>query len=180
MRALIFLLAFAISTPVLSAETLGRLFFTPEQRALLDNARKQKIKLADEPETPAAQPAPPPPPPEDMSVNGLVTRSDGGSTVWINNKTINGKSSLPGGQTVTSVESTGKVTVRLRESRDNVEMKVGQRFDGQEGEIKEHYAKSRSLPKGEGILVPRTAARSPEAEKEVDEPPSEESESEPQ
>lgn len=173
MRAIIFLLAFSVSTPAFSAETLGRLFFTPEQRALLDSARKQKIKIVEEPQaTPAAVVAQPPPP-EDMSVNGLVTRSDGGSTIWINNKTVNGRSSLPGGQTVTSVEPTGKVTLRLPESKDKVEIKVGQRFDAANSEIREHYTKSRPALKGEGILVPRFDEQRPEPKKASNEPPEE-------
>lgn len=42
-----------------AAEPLGRLFFTPQQRATLDNARGQKIKIDVEVEPETETPAPP-------------------------------------------------------------------------------------------------------------------------
>lgn len=55
------------------AQELGRLFFSPTERAALDAQRRDK---AARPSTVAA-PAP-------MRIDGYVLRSDGRSTVWIN------------------------------------------------------------------------------------------------
>ena len=74
------MLAFAGNT---GAAELGRLFFTPAQRALLDNARQQniRIELGNDGEQQQAAPVP-----QNVSVTGLVQRSDGRSTVFLDGK----------------------------------------------------------------------------------------------
>ncbi|HEX5338630.1 MAG TPA: hypothetical protein VFW53_09350 [Gallionella sp.] len=52
------------------AEQLGRLFFTPEQRAQLELGKQRNGSAADD--------AP------SISVNGIVQKRGGGRTVWIN------------------------------------------------------------------------------------------------
>lgn len=55
------------------SEELGRLFFTPERRQTLDQQRQLNIQERKEiPEAPT------------LTINGLVTRSGGKRTVWIN------------------------------------------------------------------------------------------------
>ena len=66
---LLFLLAAA---PPAKADALGRLFFTPEQRAVLDRQRKSG---ALEKQTEAAA---------TLYINGIVRPSRGSTTVWIN------------------------------------------------------------------------------------------------
>ena len=52
---------------------LGRLFFTPEKRQLLDRQRDLNVQAQQEtPEDPT------------LTINGVVTRSSGKRTVWIN------------------------------------------------------------------------------------------------
>lgn len=64
--------AFVLATANVSAQTpLGRLFFTPEERAALDAGRP----LHDEPET-QTEITP-------RRLDGIVRRSDGRGTVWI-------------------------------------------------------------------------------------------------
>ena len=60
---------FAI-TPSCEATELGRLFFTPEQRARLEFGQQPDIK--------------PPGRPPALSVGGIVQRQGGERTVWIN------------------------------------------------------------------------------------------------
>ncbi|KAB8045011.1 hypothetical protein [Janthinobacterium aquaticum] len=63
---------------------LGRLFSTPAQRAELDarrNAADQPQAMLAAPPAPAPAPAALPPP---VELNGLVQRSSGRSTVWLN------------------------------------------------------------------------------------------------
>ena len=56
-----------------AAPPLGRLFFTPERRQTLD--RQRQFKVPDRPEL-NAEPT--------LTINGVVTRSSGKRTVWIN------------------------------------------------------------------------------------------------
>ena len=55
------------------AQELGRLFFTPERREALD--RQRQFKVPENPEVPADP---------TLTINGVVTRSSGKRTVWIN------------------------------------------------------------------------------------------------
>jgi hypothetical protein len=72
------LIAFLVSTPCMGQE-VGRLFFTPEQRAALDARRKARM-----PDKPApvvvASPT--------TRVDGFVKRSSGPSTVWVNGEPL--------------------------------------------------------------------------------------------
>ena len=68
----LFLIAACIPFPA-DSEELGRLFFTPERRQLLDRQRQLNIQERKEvPEDPT------------LTINGVVTRSSGKRTVWIN------------------------------------------------------------------------------------------------
>jgi hypothetical protein len=55
-------------------DNLGRLFFTPEKRLLLERQRASNIQAAQSLEG------------ETMSLDGVVQRSSGKSTVWINGR----------------------------------------------------------------------------------------------
>ena len=111
-----------------SADPIGRLFFTPEQRATLDNARRQNIKIDVETEAPAM---------ENIKVNGVVKRSDGESIVWINNRPIRNRQA-PGGYKITPTDS-ARVNVQLPQSHRSVDMKVGQSLNAASGRIAESY-----------------------------------------
>ncbi|GAA5170218.1 hypothetical protein [Viridibacterium curvum] len=54
-------------------EDLGRLFLTPEKRALLDELRRNNARI-----TPSAEQ------PENLRLDGIVRRSNGRQTIWIN------------------------------------------------------------------------------------------------
>ena len=66
----------------------GRLFYTPAQRTMLLDARAHKL--------PAIQKSPAPiVPPPPMRFDGVITRSDGVATHWINGRAHVGQPSLP-------------------------------------------------------------------------------------
>ena len=67
----------------------GRLFYTPSQRAMLNDARLRK--LTNQPNPSAAAPTLPAPAP--VSFDGVITRSDGVATHWVNGRPHVGKSS---------------------------------------------------------------------------------------
>ena len=71
MRALLIGLTLLAGGP-LHAEPLGRLFLTPERRAMLERQRQQNVQTAQTLEGTV------------MSLDGVVTRSSGKTTVWIN------------------------------------------------------------------------------------------------
>lgn len=58
------------ASPLAGAEELGRLFYTPEQRARLDIEHARDATPADSPNV--------------MSIDGIVQRHGGERTVWIN------------------------------------------------------------------------------------------------
>lgn len=67
----------------------GRLFYTPTQRAMLNDARLRK--QTDHPRMSAAAPTLPTPAP--ISFDGVITRSDGVATHWIDGRPHVGRSS---------------------------------------------------------------------------------------
>ena len=70
------LLLLALLPPSIhAAEPLGRLFFTPAQRNTLDAGKQLDRPKTDGPTVRG---------PRSLTVNGIVTRSDGESTVWVN------------------------------------------------------------------------------------------------
>ena len=131
-----------------SAEPLGRLFFTPQQRATLDNSRGQNIKIEIETETPAL---------EIISVNGVIKRSDGQSTVWINNHPLNEKRVPSGIKIISRSADDASVTLQLPQSSRNVDLKVGQNLDTASGQIQESYQRAPLLPVNEKKTVPPSA-----------------------
>lgn len=83
-------------------EALGRLFFTPERRQALDQQREMNIS-----EPTNEDPA--------LTLNGIVTRSSGKRTAWINGVAQNERE-IFGGITVTPERNNpGKVIVETAE-----------------------------------------------------------------
>lgn len=106
---------------VKTAPPLGRLFSTPEQRAELDARRSSADQPAPTAPPLAAPPAPAPLPPP-VELNGLVQRSSGRSTVWLNdNMQQEPYNRLAPGQasTLTLQLSNGQIVL----------LKPGQRYD---------------------------------------------------
>jgi hypothetical protein len=106
------------------AEELGRLFFTPEQRAALDARRKARV-----PDKPAANVSSP-----TMRLDGYVKRSSGRSTVWVNREALDEAS--PESPRIGS-GSDAPVTVGVGESRARVTLKPGETLDRDNGQVKD-------------------------------------------
>jgi hypothetical protein len=108
------------------AQPLGRLFLSPEQRAQLDAQRYGPPP----PEPALAAPPPPPPPAPPVELNGLVQRSSGRSTVWLNQEAQNEPHNrLAHGKP-------GTLTLRLSNGQV-VLLKPGQRYDPASGTVTE-------------------------------------------
>jgi hypothetical protein len=122
------LLAGAALTAQAQPPQLGRLFLSPEQRAQLDAQR-----YGPPPANPALTPPPPPPPPPPappVELNGVVQRSSGRSTVWLNQAAQN----EPHNQLAR--EQPGSLTLRLSTGQV-VLLKPGQRYDPASGTVTE-------------------------------------------
>lgn len=101
-RLLVFATAFAVSSsPLVADETLGRLFFTPEKRQALDYQRQFNIQEKQE-----AQEDP------TLTIDGVVMRSSGGRTVWINGVALDTERTDSGVAVTASRTNPGKVIVR--------------------------------------------------------------------
>lgn len=80
-RAASILLLAAVASPARAqSEPLGRLFFTPEQRTILDRQRRIGIQ----PGVTAAEEG------ASYTVNGIVKRSSGSQTTWVNGTPLDG------------------------------------------------------------------------------------------
>lgn len=121
---------------VSAAEPLGRLFYTPAQRAQLDTLRAQKNVAP-----PAQETKEPPVIPEALTYSGIVRRSDGRSTVWINKRMVNDGKAADDLSVSSRSRSDDRVSVRLPQAAGPVELRVGQSFDVQTGTVTEPYAR---------------------------------------
>lgn len=145
MRRLILAIALSGLSAAGSAQepALGRLFLTPEQRAALDNARRNKIRA--EAVVAAADKKPRAPPAKSVTINGVVSRSDGESTIWVNGHATEGETQ-DGMHVVIAPGSNSSVVVREPARGKNVRLKVGQRADLVSGKIEESYQQRRAEP----------------------------------
>src|SRR5471030_1184404 len=115
------------------AAELGRMFFTPAQRATLDNARKQNIRteIGSDNEQSAT------PLPQNISVNGVIRRSDGKNTIWLNNRVVS--EPQKSGVNATLGRNDNRVRLSVPESGRNVDLKVGQTVEIVSGTVGESY-----------------------------------------
>ena len=118
MKVALFLLGILVFHEA-SAQSLGRLFFTEDQREALDARRKARV-----PDKPAAAPVTASP---ITRLDGFVKRSRGPDTVWVNGEP------LP--QQVRSGER--GVSIPLGEGGARVQLKPGESLDRGSGEVRD-------------------------------------------
>ncbi len=118
MRALVLFLAILLSENA-TAQQLGRLFFTDDQRAALDARRRARV-----PDKPSAAPVVASP---TTRLDGFVKRSGGPSTVWVNGEQLP-ENVRPGERSV---------SVPVGDSGTRVELRPGQVLDRGSGEVRD-------------------------------------------
>ena len=126
------------------AQELGRLFFTPEQRAALDARRKARV-----PDKPAAVPVTESPV---TRVNGAVQRGGGRSTVWVNGETIPENAQADGARVLPQGPNPGRVSIPAGEGPRRYDLRVGESLDRGSGEVRD------VIGDGEIKIGPRRAA----------------------
>jgi len=118
------LLALLLTLPAApaAAQELGRLFFSPAERAALDARRKARL-----PDKPAAGL-------ESTStrVDGYVLRSRGRPTVWVNGQAQAGEVRLG-----RDPAAPGRVAVPGSEGRGRTGLRVGETYDSASGEVRD-------------------------------------------
>ncbi len=118
------LLSLAMLAPASAADApeLGRLFFTPEKRAALERQRAFNIQEAQTLQG------------SSMSLDGVVYRSGGKSTVWINQKAqTEGESSRTGVSAVVSPAAPGSALLAPGEEAP-AQLNVGETINRATGE----------------------------------------------
>lgn len=126
-RACLLLICACVLVPASAgAQQLGRLFFTPEQRAALDARRRQR--LPDKPSPVAISPT--------TRVDGYVKRSRGKSTIWLDGNAI-ADGARPDGIRVYRGSDPTRVRIAVGDENRRVTVRVGQTVDRATGEIKD-------------------------------------------
>ena len=145
--ALLGLLALAVLVPARAADSqeLGRLFFTPEKRAILDRQRALNIQEARTLQG------------NTMSLDGVVSRSSGKGTVWINRQAqAEGESARTGVSAVVSPRTPGSAVLTPGEETP-AQLKVGETINRATGERNSRLGGGRIVaPAGPRARVRRT------------------------
>jgi hypothetical protein len=144
-----------MSVPASAQERLGRLFFTPAQRASLDVARSQRARAAVATEKSEQEAAPVP---QTITYSGVLRRSDGKTTVWINNQPVHDRESAGAAAIVGRVRPDGSVTLQVPQSGRSVSLKPGQSVELLSGAVEEAYSRrfESSKPEPKPAATPAT------------------------
>ena len=139
MKTVIWLAAALLMLPHAASAELGRLFFTQAQRNALDMARTQNIRLEMGNEETERQQngANAAPLPQTVRLNGMIQRSDGNNTVWLNNKPITGQNAA--GMSFSTNRNESKVKLQLPDGGRSMDLKVGQTAEINSGTVEESY-----------------------------------------
>ena len=118
------------------ADIPGRLFFTPQQRATLDNARAQTHEPKAGPATLSGS----------VTFKGYVQRSDGRTTVWVNREALHDQA-LDHGK--------GTPTLRVPTATRWIPLKAGQSMDATSGSVEEGYSGSQNKSDAPASRIPQ-------------------------
>jgi hypothetical protein len=166
-----FLLAIALAPALLlpggaarAQDSYGRLFFTPAQRALLDEARRRPPQVS----VPAPAAPVSAPPPQSIVIDGVVRRADGRATVWVNKAPVEvpQRPGRTGALRIEALADAGAgVDLRLPDSRRSTRVRVGQQVDTGTGAVSERYRQPRPVPAAAPAMsAPGQDPASPSAE----------------
>ena len=130
-----------IVPPVAEAQRLGRLFSTPDERALLDELRRERQIVDPDPQV--LEVVPDSPSVEQVTINGVVLRSGGPDSAWVNGRHVDGGARTREGVRVdTSATRGGRVKIILPSGAETVDLKPGQKIDVESGVVVEAYEHS--------------------------------------
>lgn len=152
----------AAAGPAPAAERLGRLFFTPAQRSSLDVARTQRARATLSTEKTEQEAAPVA---QTITYDGMVRRSDGRTTVWLNSRPVNEREPAGGAAIVGRVRPDGGVTLQVPQSGRRVDLKPGQSVELLTGAIEEgNSRRPAAKPEPEPAPAEKSAKPAPGAQ----------------
>ncbi|MGA8006882.1 MAG: hypothetical protein WCA17_12350 [Burkholderiales bacterium] len=122
----------ATASAAAAAQELGRLFFTPEQRAELDARRNSRV-----PDRPAAALIESP----STTLDGYVKRSDGKSTVFLNGEAVTEGADAKRAQVIPSHDDPSRAAIEVGEGGRRIPLKVGESLDRGTGEVSDVIGK---------------------------------------
>ncbi len=126
---------------VAEAQRLGRLFSTPEERALLDELRRERKIVSPDPQV--VDIVPDTPTVEQVTINGVVLRSGGTNSAWINGRQVDaGARTREGVRVDTSATQGGRVKITLPSGAETIDLKPGQKIDVDSGVVVEAYERA--------------------------------------
>jgi hypothetical protein len=134
------------------ADDLGRLFFTPLERSSLDAARltaklppPAALSAAEIAQLPAAEIDTPPSPLPSVTLNGIVTRSQGPGTLWMNGSPQDARQpQVPGVAEPRIRLGRAAIEIALDATQPTRTVKAGQIFDPARAEVREAHAAPRT------------------------------------
>jgi hypothetical protein len=115
-------------------DALGRLFYTPEQRAAL-NANIRSVTEQPQERTPV---------PRSVTLSGVVTRSDGERTVWVDGRAYH-QGNPKDIRVITNSTNPADAELKVRGIRERMPVRVGQRLDPASGNTSEPYETPRTV-----------------------------------
>jgi hypothetical protein len=127
-RGLLIGIALLLPPAANGADALGRLFFSPEQRVQLDTLRIRKVVSSQTKDEP---------PPEFVNYSGIIRRSDGQTTVWVNNQALSEADLREQPAIAGRISRDGKIL--LGAGKGSMQLKVGQSAELLSGQISESY-----------------------------------------
>jgi hypothetical protein len=142
-RIPLLLLALTSVPPVCAAEPLGRLFLTPERRAILERQRQANVQEQEQQSLEGAT----------VSLDGVITRSSGRSTVWINGHPQHENTAGTGVQAGVSPRAPAHATITTGEEVPT-DLRVGESVNRATREKSDVVA-----PGSVSVLKPRATAR---------------------
>lgn len=133
---------------------LGRLFFTPDQRAQLDMLRTKKVVASQTKDEPA---------PEVVTYNGIIRRSDGKTTVWVNNQALSEADLRDKPAIAGRVSPDGRIVLQANQPQaaGKTQLKVGQSAELLSGQVAESYSSAAAaarVPKPDPAAKPAVSS----------------------
>lgn len=114
--------------------TIGRLFFSPKERAELDRLRLQSEKTNYSQNKETAQPIP-----NFLNLKGFIKTNHGRNVVWLDNNSAIEELNIPGLRVdIANVNENG-LPIHIINGDKQLKLKPGQRLDTTNGQIMERY-----------------------------------------
>jgi len=160
------LVGLLVSAPQTQAQRLGRLFTTPEQRSALDEIRLQaqfaEPPLEFDPEPVAtvttAAAKSDDPVVSKLIVNGIVRRSGGPTSVWVNGDEVERGDTTREGVAVEAARmKTDVIRLRLPSGTQSIALRPGQEIDVRSGLVLEAFEKGSGSADARSAFAPRSA-----------------------